>query len=102
MDICRIFAPNMKRVCILIFSKGGAFMCILNDILQFVQGGVRTLNDAVNGRYCVQTEDVQAMRRELFESRSGRLDDQRALLQDRRKINADIRTSFEKIVLKNG
>ena len=77
-------------------------MCMLNEIRSFVTKGKRTLNDAAKGRYSVQTEDVVEIRREIFGSVSGLRDDMKALQQDRRNVNADIRTAFEKVVTRHG
>lgn len=92
----------MGTVYIILFSKGGVIMCLLNEIKTFVKGGVRTLNDARNRRYDIQTEGVAQMRQEIFEGVSSRADDIKALQLDRKNINADIRTAFGKIVVKYG
>lgn len=96
-------SEDMGTVYIILFSKGGVIMCLLNEIKTFVKGGVRTLNEAANRRYDIQTEGVVQMRREIFEGGvSSRADDVKALQQDRRNINADVRTAFRKIIVKHG
>ena len=77
-------------------------MCILNEIRSFVINGKRTLNEAASGRYNVQNESVIEIRHEIFDSVSGLRDDMKALHQDRRNVNADIRTAFEKVVTRHG
>ena len=92
----------MGNVYIILFSKGGGIMCMLNEIKMFVTKGGRALNDAAKRRYDVHTDGVLEMRREIFEGATSRADDMRALQQDRRNINADVRTAFDKIVVKHG
>ena len=92
----------MGTVYIILFSKGGVIMCMLNEIKMFVTRGGRTLNDAARRRYDVHTDGFLEIRREIFEGATSRADDMRALQQDRRNINADVRTAFGKIVLKQG
>ncbi len=92
----------MSRTYILLFSKGGAFMCIMNEIKAFVANGKRTFNDAAKRRYSMQTDDVIELRKEIFGRVTSRNDDLKALQHDRRNISADIRIAFDKLVLNNG
>lgn len=77
-------------------------MCIINEIKSFVSNGAETLRKASHGRYDSQTDEVKEMRRELFEKTSSRLDDAISLRKDRNNIRHDVRTSLDKLILKNG
>lgn len=77
-------------------------MCIINEIKSFVVNGAETLRKASKGRYDLQTEEVEEMRRELFERPSSRIDDAINLRRDRYNVSRDVRVSFDKLILNNG
>lgn len=77
-------------------------MCIINEIKSFVSNGAETLRKASKGRYDLQTDELKKMRRELFETSSGRADDAAKLRQDKENISHDVRVSFNKLVINNG
>ena len=67
---------------------------ILSDIKSFVFGGMRTLRSAAKGNYGGESEEVKAIRQEMFSRPSGRMSDVINMRHDRMMIGRDMRTSF--------
>ncbi|WP_443702372.1 hypothetical protein [Prevotella sp.] len=75
-------------------------MGIMGNIRTFVRNGVSALRSASSGKYNEESDIVREYRNELDERTSGRSLDMQNLMQDRRKVENDVRMSFKKIVLK--
>jgi len=77
-------------------------MCIVNSVISFMRNGVITLRSASHCGYGVQTEAMKQLRDEVLNGvASSSADDGRNLRKDRRNIEADVRRSFNKIILSN-
>lgn len=74
-------------------------MGIMSNIRTFVRNGVSTLRSASSGKYNEESDIVREYRNELDERTSGRYIDMQNLMQDRRKVENDVRVSFNKIAL---
>ena len=75
-------------------------MGIMGNIRTFVRNGVSALRSASSGKYNEESDIVREYRNELDERTSGRSLDMQNLMQDRRKVENDVRVSFKKIALK--
>lgn len=77
-------------------------MCTIKEINHIVINGIVTFRKASRGRYSVHSDEVNKLRKELFEVESQPSDDRRNLRKDRKAIEMDVRISFEKYKAKNG
>ncbi len=75
-------------------------MGIMGNIRTFVRNGVSALRSASSGKYNEESDIVREYRNELDERTSGRSLDMQNLMRDRRKVENDVRVSFNKIALK--
>lgn len=75
-------------------------MGIMGNIRTFVRNGVSALRSASSGKYNEESDIVREYRNELDERTSGRSLDMHNLMRDRRKVENDVRVSFNKIALK--
>lgn len=74
-------------------------MGIMGNIRTFVRNGVSALRSASSGKYNEESDIVREYRNELDERTSGRSLDMQNLMRDRRKVENDVRVSFNKIAL---
>lgn len=77
-------------------------MCILKKMQEFAAKGARTFGKASKGQYHSESETVKSIKKEIFSGTSGHRDDIENRMRDRQNIDADVRRSFNKLILKNG
>lgn len=77
-------------------------MCILEKMQEFAANGIRVFGKASKGQFYSESEAVKAIKKEMMERTSDRRDDIESLLQDKKKVEADIRKSFNNLILING
>lgn len=77
-------------------------MCILKEVGRFIKNGASTFREASQGNYKQNSEAISEIREEVIGKSCSRADDRRNLLEDRRKIEKDVRKSFNNYVLNNG
>ena len=77
-------------------------MCILKEVGRFIKNGASTFREASQGNYKQNSEAISEIREEVIGKSCSRADDKRNLLEDRRKIEKDVRKSFNNYVLNNG
>lgn len=77
-------------------------MCILKMIQSFATNGVKAFRKASFGNYNSESEAVKSIKEELSEGNSSRKEDAMNLYRDRKNVGADMRKSFNQIVLNNG
>ena len=77
-------------------------MCILEKMQEFAANGIRVFGKASKGQFHSESEAVKAIKKEMIERTSDRCDDIESLLQDKKKVKADIRKSFNNLILING
>ena len=77
-------------------------MCILERMQQFAVNGVRAFHKASKGQYHSESEAVKALKMEMMTFASGRHNDVENLTRDKRNVEADVRRSFNNLILKNG
>lgn len=80
-------------------TKSPILSGIISNICTFVRNGVSALRSASSGRYNEESDIVREYRNELDGRTSGRSLDMQNLMQDRRKVENDVRVSFNKIAL---
>lgn len=77
-------------------------MCKLS-LLQFIKNGASVFSDALNGRYCSHSEEINKIKEDLLNNESSMFDDKRNLYGDRQKISKDVRNSLDKLIsISNG
>lgn len=76
-------------------------MRVKNELLRFLRNGTSVFREASKGRYNYESEAVSNLKKEVFKEKE-RIDDKINLLNDRKKIEGDIRKAFNEIVLNNG
>ncbi|MGI6862590.1 hypothetical protein ACMYZ8_02120 [Bacteroides sp. KG156] len=77
-------------------------MCILKEVRRFIKNGASTFREASQGNYKQNSEAISEIREEVIGKSRSKADDRRNLLEDRRKIEKDVRKSFNNYVLNNG
>lgn len=77
-------------------------MCIVLQIKTFFLSGWQTFRMSSRGKYDYESEEVGAIRREMFSQPSGRLGDTLNMHRDRMMVGRDMRAGFNKIELTNG
>ena len=77
-------------------------MCIVHHIKMFFFSGWRTFRLSAKGEYSGESEEVGAIRREMFSQPSDRLGDTLNMHHDRMMVGRDMRAGLNKIVLTNG
>lgn len=77
-------------------------MGILSGIFHFFKNGFFVLRHASIGEYKENSQEIEAIRREMFAVPSNRQTDMENLRKDRANIAHDVRTAFNKLVLSNG
>lgn len=77
-------------------------MCILEKMQEFAANGIRVFGKTSKGQFHSESEAVKAIKKEMMERTSDRRDDIESLLQDKKKVEADIRKSFNNLILING
>lgn len=68
-------------------------------IKHFIRNSVNVLRSASRGEYEHESEAVRAIRREMMERPSSLRTDRENLAADRRRVAADVRISFNRLVL---
>jgi hypothetical protein len=81
--------------------KGG-FMYIIKSMIQFVANATYVFGRASKGQYHSDSEAIKELEREVLYGKSDRRNDAENLTNDRRNVAADIRKSFNKLVMENG
>ena len=76
-------------------------MCIVKDVAQFIKNGARVLRDSSRGEYKQESEIISRLKEELF-IESDKMDDKSKLRQDRKNVEKDVRTAWDKLKLSNG
>lgn len=76
-------------------------MCIVKELVRFLENGSKVLRDASSGKYQKESEDITRLRQELFDTNSNQSDRQK-LKQDRNAIEKDVRKTWEKLKTSNG
>lgn len=77
-------------------------MCIFKEVGRFIKNGASTFSKASQGSYKQNSGTISEIRKEIMGRNRDRSDDKRNLMEDRRKIEGDVRKSFDEIVLNNG
>ena len=77
-------------------------MCILKEVGRFIKNGASTFRDASQGNYRQNSEAIVEIREEVIGKGRNRADDKKNLMEDRKKIEKDVRNSFNNYVLSNG
>ncbi|MCS2936816.1 hypothetical protein PQ628_28670 [Bacteroides ovatus] len=84
------------------YKKMEVSMCILKEVGRFIKNGASTFRNASQGNYKQNSGTISEIRKEIMEKNGTRSDDKKNLMEDRRKIEGDVRKSFDEIVLNNG
>ncbi|MGM9697970.1 MAG: hypothetical protein ACI3Y0_04935 [Prevotella sp.] len=74
-------------------------MCIFNDFRNFISNGANVFRSAARGEYSDESDAVKALRKEMMERPSSLHADKENLYGDRMNVAADVRRSFNKLVL---
>lgn len=78
-------------------------MRTIKRFLAFVRNGQKVLYQASKGEYSAKSEEVSKMEKDLFSRKNSSIqEDKMRLYSDRKKIEKDIRISYNNIVLNNG
>lgn len=77
-------------------------MCILKRMQEFAANGARVFGKASKRQYHFESDAVKSIKKEMKSGTSGRHTDIENRMNDRRKVDADVRRSFNKLILKNG
>lgn len=75
-------------------------MCILKKMQEFTVNGIRVLSKSSKGQYHDESDAVKNIKEEMMSGTSDRHRDLENRMRDRRNVEADIRKSFNKIILK--
>lgn len=76
-------------------------MCTFNDITHFVKNGVSVLRRASSGNYEENSQEIEALKREIFSTPSNHHTDMENLRKDRNNVARDVRTAFNNLALSN-
>ena len=76
-------------------------MCILKKIQEFTANGMSVFRKASKGKF-KESDAVKNIKEEIMSNSSNRHIDIENRLRDRRNVEADIRRSYNKIILENG
>ena len=71
-------------------------MCIVKDVVGFIKHGTTTFRNASKGQYNQSSNEVNEIRNEILSKELNRSDDKNNLLKDKKKIEKDVRLSFNK------
>ena len=77
-------------------------MCIIKVITSFISIGAKTFRVAASGKYDFESDSIKQIRKEMLEKDSTRSSDLENLKRDQKMISGDVRSGFNKLVLKNG
>lgn len=77
-------------------------MCILKEVGRFIKNGASTFRDASQGHYKQDSEAISKIRKEILETDRNRIDNKKNLMEDRKKIERDVRKSFNEMAINNG
>lgn len=77
-------------------------MCILKRMQEFAANGIRVFSKSSKGQYHDESDAVRKIKEEMMSGTSDRHRDLENRMRDRRNVEADIRKSFNKIILGNG
>ncbi len=77
-------------------------MYIIKSMIQFVANATYVFGRASKGQYHSDSEAIKELQREVLYGKSDRRNDAENLTNDRRNVAADIRKSFNKLVMENG
>lgn len=77
-------------------------MCILKEVGRFIKNGASTFRDASQGHYRQDSEAISEIRKEILETDRNRIDNKKNLMEDRKKIERDVRKSFNEMAINNG
>lgn len=77
-------------------------MCILKKIQEFTANGMSAFRKASKGQFKEESDAVRNIKEEIMSDSSNRHIDIENRLRDRRNVEADIRRSYNKIILRNG
>lgn len=77
-------------------------MCILKKIQEFAVNGMSVFRKASKGKFKEESDAVKNIKEEIMSNSSNRHIDIENRLRDRRNVEADIRRSYNKIILGNG
>ena len=75
-------------------------MCIIKNVSRFITNGARVLRDSSHGEYRQESEIISQLKKELFIE--SQMDDKSKLRQDRKNVEKDVRTAWDKLKLSNG
>lgn len=75
----------------------------IKSFLSFVKNGQKVFYQASRGEYSIKSEEVSKIEKDLFSRKNSNIqEDKVSLYSDRKKVEKDIRTSYNNIVLNNG
>ena len=74
-------------------------MCIFNDFRNFISNGTNVFRSAARGGYSGESDAVKALRKDIMERPSSLRADREHLDGDRMNVAADVRRSFNQLVL---
>ena len=77
-------------------------MCILKRMQEFAANGTRVFGKASKRQYHFESDAVKSIKKEMMSGTSGRHTDIENRMNDMRKVDADVRRSFNKLILKTG
>lgn len=80
-------------------NKKLRIMCIFNDFRNFISNGANVFRSAARGEYSGESDAVKALRKEMMERPSSLHADKENLYGDRMNVAADVRRSFNQLVL---
>ena len=75
-------------------------MCIIKNVSRFITNGARVLRDSSHDEYRQESEIISQLKKELFIE--SQMDDKSKLKQDRKNVEKDVRTAWDKLKLSNG
>jgi hypothetical protein len=74
----------------------------IKNVGDFVKNGFSVFHSASKNKYNRKSETIEALRKEMMNTSFKTIfDDKKNLIGDRRAISNDVRSAFNKIILKN-
>lgn len=77
-------------------------MCILKRMQKFAANGIRAFGKASKGQYHTESDAVKSIKKEIMSGTSDYHTDLENRMRDRHNVEADVRRSLNKLILKNG
>jgi hypothetical protein len=71
-------------------------------IIRFIKNGVATFRAASRGQYRADSPEIEQIRREIMQAKTGYSQDRANLRNDRKNVARDIRRAFDKLVSEHG